>query len=131
MPHNKRNILQFVLFIYLILAGCSLQRIEKTETKVHSNSGEVIMTASYYGEKFRGKETASGEIFDPDQLTAAHRSYPFGTRLVVTSVKTKKSVTVRINDRGPFVRGRDLDLSRRAARAIGLTGVAKVRVKKL
>ena len=84
-----------------------------------ANSGE----ASYY---WQGQATASGERFRPDGLTAAHRSLPFGTKLLVTY--RGKSVVVRINDRGPFIRGRVLDLSRGAARAIGLTaaGVAHV-----
>jgi peptidoglycan lytic transglycosylase len=81
--------------------------------------------ASYYKS---GKRTANGERFNPLGLTAAHRSLPFGTRVRVTQVKTGRSVVVRINDRGPFVRGRIIDLSLGAAEAIGLnhSGVAKV-----
>lgn len=81
--------------------------------------------ASYYKS---GKRTANGERFNPMGLTAAHRSLPFGTRVRVTQVRTGRSVVVRINDRGPFVRGRIIDLSLGAARAIGLnhSGVAKV-----
>jgi rare lipoprotein A len=83
--------------------------------------------ASYYK---KGRRTASGERFDPNGLTAAHRTLPFGTRLKVTSLKTGKSVVVRVNDRGPFVRGRIVDLSLGAALILGLnrTGVAKVQI---
>ena len=86
--------------------------------------------ASYYGASFRGRRTASGEPFDPDALTAAHRTLPFGTCLRVESARTGRSVEVRVNDRGPFVEGRILDLSERAAREIGLAaqGVAHVRL---
>jgi len=81
--------------------------------------------ASYYKS---GRRTANGEHFNPLGLTAAHRSLPFGTKVRVTQVKTGRSVVVRINDRGPFVRGRIIDLSLGAARAIGLnhSGVARV-----
>ena len=76
--------------------------------------------ASYYGARFAGRPTASGELFDPAELTAAHRSLPFGSRVLVTSEKTGRSVVVTINDRGPFHRGRIIDLSRAAADRIGL-----------
>ena len=77
-------------------------------------------TASYYGAKFQGRRTASGEKFDMHAMTAAHRTLPFGTLVEVTNPLNGKSVTVRINDRGPFTRGRTIDLSRRAAEDIGL-----------
>ena len=77
-----------------------------------------------------GARTASGEKFDKNELTAAHRTLPFGTRLRVTDVDTGRSVTVRVNDRGPFVRGRVVDVSASAAETLGITGkgVAKVKV---
>jgi rare lipoprotein A len=75
-----------------------------------------------------GKRTASGELFQPDALTAAHRSLPFGTRLKVVYSRLGRSVIVRVKDRGPFVRGRVLDLSRGAARAIGMSGLGVVTV---
>ncbi len=83
--------------------------------------------ASYYG---HGSETASGEKFDARELTAAHRTLPFGTRLLVTNVATGRSVTVRVNDRGPFVPGRVVDVSQSAAETLGMVGagVAKVKV---
>ncbi len=84
--------------------------------------------ASFYKDD---TETASGEKFDPDQLTAAHRTLPFGTRLRVTNVETGRSVTVRINDRGPYIPGRSVDLSYSAADTIGMVerGVTKVKVE--
>jgi rare lipoprotein A len=89
--------------------------------------------ASWYGGKFQGRRTASGEIFDTRRLTAAHRSLPFGTRVRVTNLENGRSVEVRINDRGPFVAGRVIDLSLAAAATIGLTGrgVAAVRLEVL
>ena len=76
--------------------------------------------ASYYGRRFHGRPTANGERFDMHELTAAHRTLPFGSRVNVTNPRTGRSVVVRINDRGPFVRGRVLDLSRAAAEEIGI-----------
>jgi rare lipoprotein A len=83
--------------------------------------------ASFYSE---GQETASGERFDPHELTAAHPTLPFGTLLQVTNIATGKSVTVRVNDRGPFVKGRVVDVSYSAAQALGMvhSGVANVKV---
>jgi rare lipoprotein A len=83
--------------------------------------------ASYYKS---GKRTANGERFMPNGYTAAHRTLPFGTRVLVTNLRNGKSVIVRINDRGPFIRNRVIDLSLGAARAVNLTnsGVAKVKV---
>jgi rare lipoprotein A len=86
--------------------------------------------ASWYGGKFQGRKTASGEVFDTNEFTAAHRTLPFGTRVRVTNLDTGRTTVVRINDRGPFVPGRIIDLSRAAAAAIGMagSGVARVRV---
>lgn len=76
--------------------------------------------ASYYGRRFAGHPTASGEIFDPTKLTAAHRTLPFGSLVRVTNPANGRSVVVRINDRGPFEPGRTIDLSRAAAKKVGL-----------
>lgn len=85
--------------------------------------------ASYYGRKFHGKRTASGEIFDKNAMTAAHHSLPFGTKVKVTNLRNGKAVLVRINDRGPHVRGRMIDLSQAAAKKIGLSQVGTAHVK--
>lgn len=88
-------------------------------------------TASFYDEKFEGKPTASGEPFRPDALTAASPDLPLGTKATVTNEKTGKSVDVHINDRGPYVDGRIIDLSKRAAEHLDMKkdGVAPVRVE--
>jgi rare lipoprotein A len=83
--------------------------------------------ASYYGKSYRGR-VASGGRYDPHKYTAAHRSLPFGTRLRVTNLRTKRSVTVMVNDRGPFIRGRVLDLSLAAAQALHMTDRGVVHV---
>jgi len=89
--------------------------------------------ASYQGDEYAGQRTASGELYDPDALTAASRTLPIGSTVMVTNPATGHSVKVRINDRGPNVHGRGLDLSKRAAEEIGMTkkGVAPVRVKRI
>ncbi len=97
----------------------------------HKNAAETEVAshglASFYTE---GTQTANGEKFDTNELTAAHRTLPFGTRLRVTSVATGRSVTVRVNDRGPFIPGRVVDVSYSAARTLGMVGggVAKVKL---
>lgn len=87
--------------------------------------------ASWYGPKFHGKPTASGERFDRKGLTAAHRDLPFGTRVRVTNTRNGQAIVVRINDRGPYSRGRIIDLSEGAARKIGMmrAGTARVLVE--
>ncbi|AFY55217.1 rare lipoprotein A [Rivularia sp. PCC 7116] len=89
--------------------------------------------ASFYGAYFAGRKTASGERFNPSRMTAAHKTLPFGTRVRVTNMRNGRSVVVRINDRGPFIRGRVIDLSRGAAGVIGMIGrgIAPVRVEVL
>jgi rare lipoprotein A len=91
------------------------------------------LRASYQGEKEAGRRTASGEVYNPDDLTAASKIYPIGSTLLVTDPATGKSVKVRVNDRGPNVRGRSLDLSKRAAEELGITdkGVARLKVQRV
>lgn len=84
--------------------------------------------ASYYGNELAGRRTANGEKFNPRELTAAHRTLPFGSKVRVTNPRSGKSVIVRINDRGPFARGRTLDMSEAAARQIGLVAAGHGRV---
>lgn len=90
-------------------------------------------TVSYYGEEFNGKPTSSGELFDMNALTAAHKTLPFGTLLEVTNLDNGKKVTVRVNDRGPFVDNRELDVSKGAAAQLGMlgTGTARASVVKI
>ncbi len=87
-------------------------------------SGKILLTlqgvVSYYADDFHGKQTSNGETFNMNDLTAAHRTFPFGTRVRVTNLENNKSVIVRVNDRGPFVEGRIMDLSLAAAKSIDL-----------
>lgn len=100
-------------------------------TAVEQAEPLAVGLASWYGKRFHGRRTASGERFDMHALTAAHRSLPFGTTLRVRSVKTGREVVVRINDRGPVRRTRIIDLSLGAARAIGVEHMGVTRVELL
>ena len=104
---------------------------KETAPKSEGPKVEQVGEASWYGPAHQGKETASGEAFDQNKLTAAHPTLPLGTKAVVTNLETGKSVAVTINDRGPFGKGRKIDLSRAAAQKIGMTktGVAKVKIE--
>ena len=87
--------------------------------------------ASYYADSYEGKTTANGEIYRQGKITAAHKTLPFGTKVEVMNLSNNKSVVVRINDRGPFIRGRIIDLTKAAAREIDMVGagVAKVKIR--
>lgn len=104
---------------------------------VHNTSGKILLTlegvASYYADDYHGKQTSNGEVFDMNDLTAAHRTFPFGTKVRVTNLENKKSVLVRVNDRGPFKEGRIIDLSLSAAKELDLIrmGTAKVKLEVL
>jgi len=97
-------------------------------TLTNAEAGSVRGLASFYG--YRSK-TANGEMMNPSAMTAAHKTLPFGTRVRVTDVSTQRSVVVRINDRGPFIKGRIIDLSTAAAQALGIVGrgIAAVEVE--
>lgn len=92
---------------------------------------EQVGEASWYGPNFHGKKTASGETFDQHDLTAAHPTLPLGSEATVTNLKTGQSVDVRINDRGPYTKGREIDLSKSAAKEIGMKkeGTAPVKIE--
>ncbi|UPK70393.1 septal ring lytic transglycosylase RlpA family protein [Chitinophaga filiformis] len=110
----------------LLVLLCSLICFSSCSRKITENG-----KASYYADKFEGRKTASGETYRKNGLTAAHRTLPFGTKVKVLNISNGKSVTVRINDRGPFSQGRVIDLSKKAAKRIGMltTGVAVVEIK--
>jgi rare lipoprotein A len=114
-----------VLALAATASGCCLTH------RAPSAGEEEEGFASYYAKSFEGKPTASGEPYRGEGLTCAHRTLPFGTVVEVTSEANGRSVVVRVNDRGPFVEGRIVDLSYRAAKAIGLTqrGAVRVRLK--
>ena len=103
----------------------------RTTRSVSTSGAYQIGEASYYADKFHGRKTANGEIFNMHAMTAAHRKLAFDTKLRVTNLANGMSVVVRINDRGPFVKGRIIDLSYGAAKKIGLvqSGVAKVKLE--
>lgn len=90
---------------------------------------EQIGEASWYGPYFHGKTTASGKAFNQYNFTAAHPTFPLGTKVIVTNLNTGESVEVEINDRGPFAKGRDIDLSKQAAIEIGMTKAGTIPVK--
>jgi len=113
----------------LLLFSCA------STSHVHDASGlrGEYVVASWYGKKFNGRTTASGESFNMYAMTCAHRTFRFGTKLRVTNPDNNKSVVVTVNDRGPFIKGRTLDLSYGAAKKIGLIrkGVGRVRMEYL
>jgi rare lipoprotein A len=117
--------------ILLILLVSSISGCASSRRTVSTDSRTVV--ASWYGKEFHGRPTASGERFDMHAFTCAHRDFPFGTRLRVTNVSDSRTVICTVNDRGPFVTGRDLDLSYASARDLGLlaVGTGPVRMEPL
>jgi rare lipoprotein A len=120
-------ILKKIVFFFLFFAVKPLFLFSQTPVL----GSELFGKASYYGDKFYGRKTASGEILKKRGFTCANRTLPFGTMLEVTNLANKKWCIVRVNDRGPFVRGRIVDVSHDAAKQLEMfkTGIAKVRVK--
>ena len=132
MQVNVRKLGWLLLPLALLLPACG------SKPAVATLSGPVVVSsqqgkASYYGARHHGRKTASGERFNKNALTAAHRSLPFGTVVRVTNLNNQQSIIVRINDRGPFAKGRIIDLSEQAAREINMirAGVAQVKVELL
>ena len=116
------------LLIFFTVLGCSSVPTERDSKWIgYTQSGK----ASYYAMKFQSKKTASGELYDRAEKTAAHKKLPFGTKVKVTNTKNSKSVIVKINDRGPFVKGRIVDLSSSAFSSIANldAGVIEVKIK--
>ena len=118
-----------IMFLFCAAANCSLFTFHFS---LLNAQGVQTGKASYYAKKFSGRKTASGERLHHDSLTCAHRTYPFGTQLKVTNPANGKTVIVRVTDRGPYVRGRIIDLSVRAARELGIIaqGIATVVVER-
>lgn len=104
----------------------SVKKVTPKTTRKYFQTG----IASYYADKFNGRLTANGEIFSNAKMTAAHRTLPFGTIIEVTNVRNGRSVIVRINDRGPYIHNRVVDLSSAAAKKIGMhhSGIGKVKI---
>ena len=111
-------------------ARSSVSNLPRRASIAHNDEPE-IGEASWYGEEFEGSATASGEAFDSNGLTAAHRSLPFGTTVRVTNLSNSKNVLLRINDRGPYIGGRTIDVSWNAAKRLGFvdSGTTPVRVE--
>ena len=113
-----------------LLAGCAApQAAPRAHARTSSTGKAAVGQASYYADMFNGRPTASGERFDNGRLTAAHRTLAFGTKVRVTNLANGRSVVVRVNDRGPFVKGRIIDLSQAAAKRIDMIRAGVVRVK--
>src|SRR5262249_56845256 len=111
------------------VAGCS-SRVSPHAEPIDARPGVTqVGTASWYGPGFHGNRTASGEVYDQYDLTAAHQTLPLGSHVVVTNLQNGRAVEVRINDRGPFVKGRTIDLSYAAARSLGMIGPGTVPVR--
>ncbi len=118
-----RTIFQMAAWLLLALPVLA----QAGDSRKHVGTG----TASYYGKEFYGSRTANGERFNPSGLTAAHRTLAFGSRVAVTNLSNNKEVVVRINDRGPWGRGRIIDISYAAAKQIGMhrSGTARVKLE--
>ena len=108
------NKIVLVIFVLFFLVGCKSKNIKNTKTSFFKD--EVF--ACYYHDKFNGRNTASGEKFSNNKLTAAHKKLPFNTKVRVTNLENNKSVDVVINDRGPFSKGLEIDLSKKAFMSI-------------
>ena len=117
----------FVITLFcLILAACSSTPKSGTPVSIgHTESG----VASFYGNEFQSRKTSNGEIFDQGKLTAAHRTLPFGTKVRVVNAQNGKSIIVRVNDRGPFAKGRIIDLSSSAFKSIASLNAGVINVK--
>jgi rare lipoprotein A len=118
----------------MTLSGIGGEQVQTAATRNVAAKESAVAefgVASFYAERYHGKPTASGEVFDMRALTAAHRSHKFGTKVKVTHLGNSRAVTVRINDRGPFVPGRLIDLSRAAAEELHMaeSGLARVKLE--
>ena len=117
-----------VLMATALLAGCSSHR--QARSPGESPAGHAVEgIASWYGPGFDGRRTANGEIYDSHDLTCAHRTFPFGTRLLVRNLSNGRTCWVRVNDRGPYIAPRIVDLSYSAAEALGIVGPGTARVR--
>ncbi|MGF1696029.1 septal ring lytic transglycosylase RlpA family protein [Vibrio lamellibrachiae] len=128
---KKLNLI-FAALVFTMLAGCSsTAAIDTGKTRSYAKSHELVGQASWYGNKYHGKLTASGERYNMRAYTAAHKTLPFGTIVKVTNTANGKSVDVKINDRGPFVKGRVIDLSQKSFGQIGniKKGLAPIKIE--
>ena len=126
---KKASLVQRLVNAGSEMAQQGLQDAQDAEKTVEGWQQKGV--ASWYGPGFHGRKTASGERFDTTELTAAHLSLPFGTKLLVRNERNGKEVVVRINDRGPYIKSRIIDLSQAAARALGIDGIGRVVIQRL
>jgi rare lipoprotein A len=147
LPMKNIRSLLITIALAMILHGCALMQersdplgtapvaniVKPSAPKLDTPQKIEIGHASWYGPRFHGKKTASGVIFNQTELTAAHRHLPLGSKVRVTNLENEKSVDVEINDRGPFIPGRIIDLSRAAAHALEMLedGITRVRIEVL
>jgi rare lipoprotein A len=134
MPMNRAMPSRSALLLILLVAmtpACAATRPAAAPVAEERLAFEQEGLASYYGGEHHGRRTASGAVFDAGQLTAAHRTLPFGTRVRVTNLDNGRRVVVTVTDRGPFRRERVIDVSRRAAKDLGFlrAGTARVRLE--
>ena len=117
--------------LLLLFSVCASEPGRAAVGRASDGAYEAVGVASWYGAKFHGRTTASGEPYDMNAMTAAHPSLPFGTKVRVTNLENGRAVVLRINDRGPFAKGRIIDVSRHAAEHLGFLGadLARVRVE--
>ncbi len=127
------GILAVALILPFLLQACSSSPSAGAYAPNAGAAYSQVGLASWYGGKFHGRQTASGQRYDMHAMTAAHKTLPFGTRVRVTNMANKRSVVLTINDRGPFVKGRIVDVSKRAAEVLRfkLQGTARVRLEVL
>ena len=125
---SRHLFLTLLVLPILFTAGCGVTRVPDAGS---ARKGEKIQTgeASWYGPNFHGNLTANGERYNMNKMTAAHRTLPFNTKLRVVNVDNGKSVVVRINDRGPYAKGRIIDVSKKAARKLDMIGSGTARVE--
>jgi rare lipoprotein A len=127
-PAALLKIFHFFVVLFLVFSACTGKHVVKRAPSTPSKN-LIQGEASWYGGKFNGRRTASGERYNMYGLTAAHKTLPFGTKLSVVNLANGKTVTVTVNDRGPFVRDRVLDLSYGAAKKIGMIGAGSADIK--
>lgn len=122
-----------ILVLIAIVVGAFLSSCATKTTTVMKPKHSAKGYASWYGPGFHGRKTANGERYNQNKMTAAHKKLPFGTKVKVTNLNNNKSVIVRINDRGPYVRGRIIDVSKKAAKELAMlgSGTAPVRIETL
>lgn len=119
----RKRIRSILLTFFLLFSTTSMRE------PIEDGDDLIFSKASWYGDRFRGNKTASGLRFNPDRLTAAHKTLPFGTKVRVTNIRNNKSVVVVINDRGPFIATRDIDLSRAAFDTIANLNRGVIKIK--